>query len=89
MKKCISLLLLAALVLCLAACGNEGPLTEEKAYKIVYEHAGVNEADVIEPHLHVIAENGVPMYNIHFAANGVDYDYNIHAHTGEIISHKP
>lgn len=89
MKKLISLLLLAAFVLCLAACGNEGPITEEKAYSIVYSHAGVNEADVIDPHFHVIAENGVPMNNIHFAVNGVDYDYNIHANTGEIISHKP
>ena len=89
MKKFIAILLLTAMVLCLVACGGNGPLTEEKAYNIVYTHAGVNEADAVDPHLHVIAENGVPMYNIHFTANGVEYDYNIHANTGEVISHKP
>ena len=88
--KLICLLTLSALLLCLCAgCGESGPLTEEKAYDIVYTHAGVNEADAVDPHLHVIAENGVPMFNIHFSVNGVDYDYNIHANTGEIVSHKP
>ena len=88
--KLISTLLLAAMLLCmLIACGETGPLTEAKAYDIVYKHAGVNEADAIDPHLHVIAENGVPMYNIHFSVGSVEYDYNIHANTGEIITHKP
>ncbi len=88
--KFTAMLLLAALMLCVfAGCADKGPLTEEKAYAIVYEHAGVSEADVIEPHLHVIAENGVPMYNIHFSVGNVEYDYNLHANTGEILSHKP
>lgn len=88
--KFTALLLLTATVLCmLAGCGESGPLTEEKAYSIVYAHAGVSEADAVDPHLHVIAENGVPMYNIHFSVGSVEYDYNLHANTGEIISHKP
>ena len=88
--KIIAIFLLAAMMLCLlAACGESGPITEEKAYSIVYEHAGLKAEDVVDPHLHVIAENGVPMFNIHFSVNGVEYDYNIHANTGEIVSHKP
>ena len=88
--KLTALLLILTLVLSLAACGGQsGPLTEEKAYDIVYKHAGLNAEDVADPHLHVIAENGVPMYNIHFSVNGTDYDYNIHANTGEILTHKP
>lgn len=89
-KKLIAVLMAAALILCLfAGCGKTGPLSEEDAYALVYKHAGVNEADAVDPHLHVIAENGVPMYNIHFSVGSVEYDYNIHANTGEIISHKP
>lgn len=88
--KLISLCLLTALVLSLfAGCGETRPLTEEKAYEIVYAHAGVTAEDTIDPHLHVIAENGVPMYNIHFSVGSTEYDYNIHAHTGEILTHKP
>ena len=88
--KITALLLILTLVLCLAACGSKTtPMTEEKAYDIVYTHAGVNKADVADPHMHVIAENGVPMFNIHFSLNGVEYDYTIHANTGEILSHKP
>ena len=88
--KLTALLLLVALLLAtFAACGESGPITEEKAYSIVYEHAGLKAEDVVDLHLHVIAENGVPMFNIHFSVNGVDYDYNIHANTGEIVSHKP
>jgi len=89
-QKLTALLLILSLVLCLAACGGKsGPLTEEKAYAIVYEHAGLKAEDVVDPHLHVIAEKGVPMYNIHFSVDGTDYDYNIHANTGEILTHKP
>ena len=88
-RKLFALILTLAMILSLAACGEKGPLTEEKAYDIVYKHAGLNAEDVVDPHLHVIAENGVPMYNIHFSVNGVEYDYNIHANTGEILTHKP
>lgn len=88
--KLTAVLLILVLALGLAACNSQsGPLTEEKAYDIVYKHAGLNADDAVDPHLHVIAENGVPMYNIHFSANGVDYDYNIHAKTGEILTHTP
>ena len=88
-RKLFALILTLAMILSLAACGQSGPLTEEKAYDIVYKHAGLNAEDVVDPHLHVIAENGVPIYNIHFSVNGVDYDYNLHAKTGEILTHKP
>ena len=73
-----------------AACGaSSGPLTEEKAYAIVYKHAGINGAEVEDPHLHVVAENGTPKYNIHFTLDGVEYNYDLHAQTGEILSHTP
>ena len=82
--------LLAMLLALVTGCNSSSaPLTEEKAYAIVYKHAGINGDDVADPHLHVIAENGVPMYNIHFTLDGVDYDYNLHAKTGEILTHKP
>ena len=89
--KIISALLLVVMVVAmLAGCSaKDEPLTKEKAYAVVYDHAGVKEADVLEPHLHVLSENGVVTYNIHFTANNIDYDYTIDSKTGEILTHTP
>ena len=85
-----ALLLVVTVVAMLAGCNaKDQPLTKEKAYAVVYEHAGVKEADVLDPHLHVLSENGVVSYNIHFSANNTDYDYTIDSTTGDILSHTP
>lgn len=89
-KLICAVLLVAVMISLLAGCGaKDQPLKEAEAYAVVYEHAGVQEADAQDPHLHVLAEQGVVTYNIHFSANGTDYDYTINSKTGEIISHTP
>ena len=89
--KLISLILLVALSLSLfVGCEDKNKvLTEAESYAIVYKHAGVAESDVLDPHLHVLAENGVGVYNIHFTANNISYDYTINSRTGEILSAEP
>ena len=90
-KKLISMILLAAIALgLLMGCDSQDKaLLEDEAYAIVYEHAGVDKTAVIDPHLHVLVEDGIAVYNIHFTANNISYDYTINSRTGEIISAEP
>ena len=92
MKKfLISIVLLAAILLSLlTGCDSQdNALLEEEALSIVYQHAGVDKSAVIDPHLHVLVEDGVAVYNIHFTANNISYDYTINSRTGEILSAEP
>ena len=90
-NRMIAFLLLAALALSLlAGCSSKRDiLSQEEAYAIVYEAAGVKEADAEDPHFHVVVEQGMTKYNIHFSADGVSYDYYINGVTGEILSAEP
>jgi len=83
-KRLISMLLIAVFVLTFAACGNKA-ISAEKAQKIAVEDAGVSMADAEGMHTHVATTEAGPCYNIHFAANGEDYNYLISA-TGEVLS---
>ena len=84
MKKFISLCLALLLVLTLTACGG-GAINAGKAQKIAAKDAGFKVSE-ISAHTHVVTgENGIPCYNIHFSADGEDYNYMISAQ-GEILS---
>ena len=84
MKKFVSLCLALLLVLTLTACGT-GAINVGKAQKIAAEDAGFKVSE-ISAHTHVVTgEDGTPCYNIHFSADGKDYNYMISA-SGEILS---
>ena len=83
-KRMMALLLAAALILTLTACG--GAISAEKAQKIAAKDAGFSVSQAENIHTHVqTTEDGVPCYNIHFSADGEDYNYLIGA-DGEILS---
>lgn len=86
MKKRIVVCLLVAALL-LAGCGNTAKaITAEEAQTIAFEHAGFSADQVSSIHNHIVTENGIPCYSVHFSANGTDYSYVIAAADGEVIS---
>ena len=68
------------------AAGNNGNYIGEAAAKAAaLSHSGVSEADVCWLKSDFDRDDGVYIYELEFAANGVKYDYEINALTGEVV----
>lgn len=68
--------------------GKDTYIGEEKAKEIVFSHAAVSEGAVLQYHTKLDYEDGIMTYEIEFYVDGYEYDYDINAITGEIISQK-
>ena len=58
---------------------------EAAAKTAALSHAGVSEADVCWLQADFDRDDGVYVYELEFSANGLKYDYNVNALTGEIV----
>lgn len=61
-------------------------ITAEEAKQIALEHAGVNEADIRAPELETDRDDGRTVYEFSWKVGWTEYDYDIDAATGEILS---
>lgn len=57
----------------------------EQAKQIVLQAAGVAEGDAVFNKAESDWEHGVVVYELEFRANGIEYDYQVHAETGHIV----
>jgi len=64
----------------------EAALTGEDAMNIALEHAGFAEDEVQGLRAEGEIDDGVPQYDVTFRVDRLDYEYEIHAETGEILS---
>lgn len=71
-----------------AQSGNrESPaLTAEEAQAIALKHAGFTADQVTRLHTEYEVDHGVPKYEVEFDQGVWEYDCEIHADTGEVIS---
>lgn len=89
----MSVLLVVLMMLTAAACGvieeipPDDAIMPEQAQEIALTHAGLNAAQVRMDRAEYDLENGKPTYEIEFRAGHMEYDYIIHARTGEILAH--
>lgn len=61
-------------------------LTPEEAQKIALKHAGLTADQVAALHTQYEIEHGTPIYDVEFHHRMWEYDYEIHADTGEILA---
>lgn len=61
-------------------------LTDEEAAAIALEHAGVSADQVTGLRISYELDDGIPEYDVEFFFDRMEYDYTIHAETGEILS---
>ncbi|MBQ7011423.1 MAG: PepSY domain-containing protein [Clostridia bacterium] len=61
-------------------------LTAEEAKAKAIAHAGVNAADARIIHAELDNDDGIPVYEVEFIVGNTEYDYEIHAVTGEVLS---
>lgn len=88
MKK--KMLVTAAVTLTLmglvAGCGGKD-IGESKAKEIALEDAGVTESDISRYQSSKDRDDGKTLYEIQFASGDTEYEYEINAENGDIISY--
>ncbi len=62
-------------------------ITRDEAVSIALSHAGVAQSDAKRLEVDYDRDNGVNEYEVSFDYNGYEYDYDINAQTGKIITH--
>ena len=65
---------------------NSSQISATKAKSIAFKDAGLTEAQVYDLEVELDRDNGVLHYDVSFEKDGKDYDYEINATTGKIIS---
>ena len=69
-----------------AKYGKPSPyITLEKAQEIALAQANVNAADVVFDDKEFDHDDGTPIFELEFMANGNEYEYDIHAVTGKVV----
>jgi uncharacterized membrane protein YkoI len=57
----------------------------QKAQTAALDHAGFTYSDVIRLHTEFDYEGQTPVYEVEFEKDGFQYEYTIHAQTGEVL----
>lgn len=65
---------------------ENGAITEAEAKAIALKHAGFTEDQVTYLRADYEIDDGVPQYEVSFHQNGREYDYEINAEDGTVIS---
>ena len=66
---------------------RSGSVTQEQAQSMALEHAGLTADQVDRLHTEYEVDDHIPRYEVQFDYDGWEYDYEIHAETGEILSY--
>src|SRR5699024_2171366 len=61
-------------------------ISMDYAKEIALDHAGISGEDVYFDDQEFDIDDGVPLYEFEFYLNGNEYEYDIHAISGEILS---
>ncbi len=63
-------------------------LTREEAEAIALAHVGLTREEVTRLRVEYDIDDGVPQYEVEFYKDGWEYDFEIHAETGAILSYE-
>ena len=69
-----------------APASQDTPVTQTDAEAIALEHAGAAADQVKFLHSEYEIDDQIPQYDVEFYYNNTEYNYEIHAETGEILS---
>lgn len=60
-------------------------LTPEGASEVALNHAHVPKEDAVGLHAQLEIDDGIPQYEVEFRDGHIQYEYHIHAETGEVL----
>lgn len=61
-------------------------LTEADAAAIALEHAGITAEQAERVRISYEVDDGIPEFEVEFFVGATEYDYTVHAETGQILS---
>lgn len=64
---------------------NTGTISEVRAKEIALAHAGVSAGEISKYKAELDTDDGLTVYEVEFKSGGYEYEYEIHAATGEIL----
>lgn len=67
---------------------NNDTITKEKAVQIALDHAGVSKSEVDFDDIELGHDDGKKVFEIEFDSNTHEYEYDIDAHSGNILDHE-
>ena len=70
-----------------AASEPSGKLTREQAEKIALDYLGLTADQVTHMHSEYEMDDGIPQYNVEFHEGDWEYEFEIDAKTGKILSY--
>ncbi len=79
-------MILAAIAVSLAGCGRIADIGKDKAADIALEDANLSESDVTRLRISKDTDNGKGIYEVEFTMNTTEYEYEILASNGDILS---
>lgn len=71
-----------------APAETTGRISEEAAWQIALEHAGLTRDQVTGSRIEFEYDDGRPEYKVEFYHDRTEYEYEIHAETGKILSYE-
>lgn len=88
----LGLLLTTIAITSLSACSGkamqqntEASLSQDAAKAIALTDAGIKETELSAISVLFDDEDGTPLFEVEFTKDGIEYDYKIHAKTGDIL----
>jgi uncharacterized membrane protein YkoI len=90
------LIISIAVILCLVAVtavvlykvlAPQPELTEDQAFAIALEHAGLTEEQLDFSNVHLDRDDGVWVYEIEFREGRIEYEYAVNASSGKIVDY--
>ncbi len=79
-------MILAAIAVSLTGCGRIADIGKDKAADIALEDANLSESDVTRLRISKDTDNGKGIYEVEFTMNTTEYEYEILASNGDILS---
>ncbi len=79
-------MILAAIAVSLAGCRRIADIGKDKAADIALEDANLSESDVTRLRISKDTDNGKGIYEVEFTMNTTEYEYEILASNGDILS---
>ncbi|HJD22565.1 MAG TPA: PepSY domain-containing protein, partial [Firmicutes bacterium] len=70
------------------AAPSSGRLTADQALSAALSHAGVSAQSAYDKSIELDYDHGMAVYEIEFSSAGVEYEYEINAATGEVLTWK-
>lgn len=87
MKKYVTAILISITITgLLTGCGNSEDIGKDKATEIALENAKLTEADVTGLRVSKDQDNGKSIYEVEFTSGNIEYEYEILASNGDILS---